>query len=62
MQPITKSEMDFLIKNNLIKNKRGRYNGLITGSKKKHGNGKPRYIEEPIFEEMLRLQQKKKLK
>lgn len=44
-----------MIENGILKCVRGRYEGLITGSKLKHGKGKPRLVEEPIYDKMVRL-------
>ena len=53
--------MEFIIEHDILKCVHGKYNGLITGSKKKHGLGKPRYIEDPIYFQMLKLQEQQKV-
>ena len=55
MQEITREEMFWMIENDILKCVRGRYEGLITGSKLKHGKGKPRLVEEPLYDKMMRL-------
>lgn len=61
MVDITKSEMEFMIKNNILKCVRGQYPGLTVTSKRKKSNGKQRQIEEPMYFQMLKLQEKLKV-
>lgn len=49
MVDITKSEMEFMIQNNILKCVRGQYPGLVVTSKRKKSNGKQRQIEEPKY-------------
>lgn len=53
--------MDFLIEKGILKCVHGRYPGLITGSGEKHGRNKPRWVEPPVYEKLLRLQEKLKV-
>ena len=53
--------MEFMIKNNILKCVRGQYPGLTVTSKRKKSNGKQRQIEEPMYFQMLKLQEKLKV-
>jgi hypothetical protein len=59
LQSISKSEMDLLIREGIIKCVHGRYLGLITGGSH---HTKSRWVEPPIYEKLLELQQNIKLK
>jgi len=60
MQEINKQEMDFLIEKGLLKCVKGKYRGLITGTRQKSGRAKSRWVEDPIYNQMIKLQQNKK--
>jgi hypothetical protein len=49
LQPISKQDYDFLLKNKLMKIKEGKNAGYIPGSKGKHGKSKPRFVEDKYF-------------
>lgn len=53
--------MEFMINNNILKCVRGQYPGLKITSKRKKGNGKQRQIEEPMYFQMVKLQEKLKV-
>lgn len=61
MQPISKSEMDSLIFKQILKQSKGNYgdNLIITG-KFGNGRGKQRYVTDPTYNYLLRLQEKDK--
>lgn len=61
MKSISKSEMEFMINNNILKCVHGQYPGLTVTSKRKRSNGKQRQIEEPMYFKMLELQNKLKV-
>lgn len=49
MKSITKSQMEWLIKNGYLQVKTGKYEDLIVTSRK-HGKGhKDRYVSEPVY-------------
>lgn len=48
--------MDYLIDRGILKCVRGKYRGLITGTRQKSGRARTRWIEEPIYEQMVRMQ------
>lgn len=61
MQPISKSEMDYLIQKCVLKQTHGNYgdNLIITG-KFGNGRGKQRYVTTPVYNYLLRLQEQDK--
>ncbi len=53
MQQITKQEKDWLIKNNYLKIKRGKYEDLtVTSRKKSKSKRKKYYVSEPIYKKL----------
>ncbi len=60
MEQISKSEMELLIGRGILKCVKGKYPGLITGSSQKSGRAKKRWVEEPIYQQLLRIQAKLK--
>jgi len=55
---ITKQELDYMIENNIIKIHKGQHIGLITGGSH---HTKTRMVEEPLYNQMLRLKEKLKV-
>ena len=51
--------MDLLIEKGILKCVKGRYKGLISGSGQKSGRLKSRWVEEPIYNQLLKIQKNK---
>ena len=62
MQKISKLEMDFLIEKNVLKQSKGNFgDNLIVTVKFSSGRGKQRYITDPLYNYLLRLQSQEKV-
>ena len=62
MQPISKKDMTYLILKNILKQTHGNYgDGLIVTGKFSSGRGKQRYITDPLYNYLLRLQSQEKM-
>ena len=62
MQPISKKDMDFLIEKNILKQSKGNFgDSLIVTGKFSSGRGKQRYITDPLYNYLLRLQSQEKM-
>lgn len=52
MVKVSKSEVEYLIKNGYLQSENGRYPDLIVCSKRKRSGGKQRYVPDPIAEKL----------
>ena len=60
MIKISKTEFDYMIENGILRCFRGKYKGLLTGSKFKSGRAKARWVEENIYRRMMEFKRKQR--